>query len=147
MEVNWKLGLPETDGLYWFEINNKLLRGTKVNPFILQKFKLETFVYGRAGTMSLSSVYSPKYCPEAKHAIIPMTDYWSFQESVNPPIEFYTWIKSPKDELGVGILRTGTQGFDGDIVWLFSKTHLAECSITIKPSKNYLFQLINLPKV
>ncbi len=134
MEVEWKQGLPETDGFYWLKSFGHIL--------VVVRHMSHMTIYGHHGSMP-TPVHAT-VIKHLKHAVIPahQEQPWEWSTRFGSGNLRYAWVKDKRGKIGFGLLRPNYHGPTGSIIWLHGGSYHGAW---MREIDGYTFQSLELP--
>lgn len=139
----WIPGLPKEEGVYWYDSGH----GNSKLPAVLQVRGDVMTIFGDFASMPLSSIYVPSMADRVSYTFIEEPEEWKDYTCIQKS-RSRAWVKTPGGMIGFGLLNKGWHN-DVSGTWLWPAPHInsSECGRNVRDSENYLFSLVEIPKV
>lgn len=138
----WIPGLPKEDGVYWYDSGFDHVK----EPAVLQVRGGSTYMFGDFGSMPISSVYVPSMEKQVSYALVPENYEWQDYKCITSRSR--AWVKTPDGLIGFGLLSPGWHSnVHGTWLWPAPHINASECGRYVRDTDNFLFSLVDKPKV
>jgi len=132
----WSPGPPQSSGIFWFNLGLKKFTKIMVAQSNFHNDEIKTILFGKLGSMPFVNDKVYKNC---KHSTIPFPKNWNEFTTNSNFKNGYAWIKTPKSDVGFGILKNDSHNLYGTILWLSGDSGHGE---HVPINKNYYFSQV-----
>lgn len=141
----WIDGLPNEDGLFWFDPGFPRLEKERFNPLVANRRRGYTEITGNGGGGPISMVYHPDSGQKPRYRVIERPKTWIEYNAIPKENLYRCWIRHPKGYMGVGSF-VESHGLYGWIEWLNHPSEAGGSGRLIRSGEGWMYSPLEVPK-